>query len=613
MKKSSLIITLLLLALTTGIALAQAPEGKEYIVQADDWLSKIAGKEYGDPLAYPAIVEATNAKAAEDASFSAIADPNVIEAGQKLWLPAAVEGVAAAEDEAHRPHQMPDTAEADAPAQSEPAAVGTVPVPTPFPVAEDATNSLGDPYAPLMGNPGYDAQHYTLDIAIPTDDLKYIEATTTIEAIATAELPTFNLDFLGLDISAIAVDGVAADFSRNGPELTITPATPIAAGANFTVSVTYSGYPEPYIDPQLVIYQKPFLEQSLFTGWREWSDGYVTAMSQPSGGMTWFPSNNHPSDKATYTFRLTVDEPKMAVATGILKEVIPVDDNTNTYVWQMDQPMATQITSVSIGEYELQEGASPTGVKIRNYFMPGLDPAIKEQYSIEKTGEMIEFLTGLYGPYPYEAYGVVTVPGWTVGGLESQSISTFGIDPEDDGIIVHELAHQWFGNSINVKSWEHLWLHEGFATYAQRLWSEHVGGVEAYDQDIKRVLDAQLMYASWLPPFLGQPALPPGQVFPAVDPGVPYNFFSAYTAGALLLHNLRLEIGDEAFFTILRTFVERFTDVPATSEDFIAVAEEVAGRDLSTVWDTWMYGTTMPSQVKLLSGEVVDLTERLGR
>src|SRR5690349_5601494 len=122
----------------------------------------------------------------------------------------------------------------------------TAAVPTPFPVKADATNSLGDPYAPLMGNPGYDTQHYTLDISIPTKDLKYIEATTTIEAIATADLPTFGLDFLGLDISAITVDGVAAKFSRNGPKLTITPAKPVATGKNFTVSVTYSGHPEPF-------------------------------------------------------------------------------------------------------------------------------------------------------------------------------------------------------------------------------------------------------------------------------------------------------------------------------------------------------------------------------
>jgi aminopeptidase N len=118
-----------------------------------------------------------------------------------------------------------------------------------------------------------------------------------------------------------------------------------------------------------------------------------------------------------------------------------------------------------------------------------------------------------------------------------------------------------------------------------------------------------------LPLSSGQPPLPLGQVFPAVDPGAPYNYFSSYNAGGLLLHNLRLEVGDETFFTILRTFVERFSAGPATatSEDFVAVAEEVAGRDLSTFWDTWLYGTTMPSQVKLLSGEVVDLTEKLGR
>ncbi|MFN8464470.1 MAG: M1 family metallopeptidase [Caldilineaceae bacterium] len=484
-------------------------------------------------------------------------------------------------------------------------------VPTPSPVAPDATNGLGDPYAQTMGNPGYDAQHYTLDMVISNDDLKYIAATTTIEAIATADLPTFNLDFLGLYISAIAVDGVAADFSRKGQELTIVPATPIAAGAHFVVSVTYSGHPEPYLDPQFVLYGAEF-----WTGWREWSDGYVAAMSQPSSAMTWFPSNNHPSDKATYTFRVTVAKPKMAIASGILQEVVEVDENTSTYIWQMDQPMSTQVVTVVIGEFELEEGASPNGVKIRNYFPPGLDPAIKASFSSENLGAMIDYLAGLFGPYPYEAYGVVAVPGfWTGSGYETQSITTYAAEPYKGSMVVHELTHQWFGNAITLKSWKHLWLHEGFATYAQKLWEEHVNGVEAYDQIMRVIIDRHLQNSESLPPQAGLPPLPLGQVFPTVDPGMPFNFLTSYMTGTLLLHNLRLEVGDETFFATTRTFVERFREGPATatSEDFVAVAEEVAGRDLSTLWDTWMYGTTVPSQVKLLGGEVVDLTERLGR
>jgi aminopeptidase N len=480
-----------------------------------------------------------------------------------------------------------------------------------LPIEPDATNSLMDPYAPLMGNPGYDAQHYTLDIAIPTDDLKYIEATTTMEAVATADLPTFNLDFLGLDISEISVNGVAAAFSRNGPELTITPATPIAAGESFEVSVAYSGHPEPYNDPQMAYYG------SILTGgWREWSEGNIAAMSQPSAGVVWFPSNNHPSDKATYTFRVTVDEPKMAVATGTLQEVVAVDEDTNTYVWQMNQPMSTQVASVMLGEFELEEGVSPNGVKIRSYFTPDLDPAVKEGYSPEKLGEVIDFLAENFGPYPFEAFGVVTVPGWLDGsGLETQSIVTYATGPMSQDLIVHEAAHQWFSAAITVKEWKDLWLHEGFPTYAQKLWLEHVGGIEAYNAKMRELIDAYVDYGKTLTSQFDRPMLPPGQVFPAVDPGVEYNYITSYPTGALLLHNLRLEVGDETFFTILRTFVERVRQGPAnaSSEDFIAVAEEVAGRDLSTLWETWMYGTTMPSQVTLLGGEVVDLTEQLGR
>ncbi|MFN8459680.1 MAG: M1 family aminopeptidase, partial [Anaerolineae bacterium] len=560
MQKSIFIITLLLLALTTGVALAQAPEGKEYVVQAGDSLSAIAKKEYGNSQAFPTIVEATNVKAAEDSSFAVIKDAKVILVGQKLWLPA--------------------TAESVAPAQAAPAA---------------SANGLGDTYYPLEGNPGYDVQHYTIELAVDVET-NTIEGSTTIEALATSDLPTFNLDFMGLEISAVSVDGSEAEFSRNGQELTITPAAPIAAKASFTVNVAYNGVPEPNPDPALAIV--PALN-----GWRSWGKGIVGAANQPDGAMTWFPSNNHPTDKATFTFRITADDPNVAVASGILQKVVPAGDNTNTYVWEMDAPMATQIAFVMVGNFERVESVAPNGVPLRYYFPPGTDQA--DIKAFEVTGEMMVYLEDLLGPYPFDAYGAIIIPDY-IGdsALETQSLATFDdygpkAIPED--AVMHELFHQWYGNTLTLADWGDLWLHEGFAKYSEVLWYQHTGRLDEANAILTAAYNRQLAVAGMPEEMTGNPPLEAGKVYPAVDHGVRITFLVSYDAGVLAVHNLRMTVGDEAFFDILRTFYEENKNTPVTTEDFIATAEKVTGRDLSDWADVWVYGTTIPADFPLLT------------
>ncbi|NTU83133.1 MAG: M1 family metallopeptidase, partial [Chloroflexales bacterium] len=417
-----------------------------------------------------------------------------------------------------------------------------------------------------------------------------ISGTTTIEALATDALPSFDLDFLGLEVSAVTVDGAAANFSRSGQELKITPASPIAAGATFTVAVTYAGQPQPYHDPALALLQST-------TGWKEWSPGYFATVGQPDGSMTWFPSNNHPSDKATYTFRITVDDPNVAAANGVLQEVIPVDADTKTYVWEMAQPMVTELTLVAIGPFELHESTAPNGVPIRNYFPQGADQAMIDSFNV--TGDMLVFFEQLLGPYPFDVYGAIVVPGFVdTSGLETQTLSAFddeAVPVAGETIIAHELFHHWYGNTLTIADWGDLWLHEGFAQYAEALWIEKTQGVEAYNAVIKQHYDEQLTYGQQFGQIEGVTQLKPGEVLPPVDPGVYLLFIPTYPGGSLALHNLRMEVGDEAFFTILRTFYEEHRDKPVVTKDFIATAEQIAGRDLSKVWDTWLYGKTIPA------------------
>jgi aminopeptidase N len=421
----------------------------------------------------------------------------------------------------------------------------------------------GDPYYPQMGNGGYDVLHYTLDLEVDME-ANAIAGTATLEAQATQDLRAFNLDLHGLDVREVVVNGQAAEFSREGDELTVRPEEVLEEAEGFTAVVAYGGVPTPIEDPRM-----PLID----VGWIRLDSG-VYVVSEPSGAMTWYPVNNHPTDKATYTFRITVEEPWVVAANGLLQEEI--DQGTGrTYVWEADEPMASYLAAVYIAEFERQTEQGPDGVEIRNYFPAHGAEQVRKLFG--RTAEMIEFYSDLFGPYPFDAYGVAVAEEGIGLAMENQTMSLFGGNASDTDVVAHELAHQWFGDSVTLSSWPDTWLNEGFATYASALWLEHTGGPGA--------LEARM---GW---FYGAVRnMPPPGKAPAED------LFddTVYVRGAWTLHALRLEVGDEAFFEILRTYYERHKYGNASTDDFIAVAEEVSGQDLDAFFEGWLYDQEAP-------------------
>ena len=344
----------------------------------------------------------------------------------------------------------------------------------------------------------------------------------------------------------------------------ITPQQALAADEQFTVTVTYAGIPEPISDPAV-----PFVK----LGWQEWEEGYFAAVSQPSGSMTWYPCNNHPLDKATYSIRITVPEALTAAANGVLAQQTSNDDGTRTFVWQMDDPMASYLSIVAIGDYIEMRDDSGT-IPIRNYFPADSDPALISAYGV--TQIMMAWLNELVGPYPFAEYGVVVVPGFPAA-LETQSLSIFGGQAPDMLVIMHELMHQWFGNSVTLAKWQDTWLHEGFATYFMALWAENLMGKPAFGQLISTFqMRARSLSA-------------PGSVSQSQLFGQ-----EVYMRGALVLHALRQQVGDNLFFDILRQFYSENAYGLVTSEDFIALAETVSELDLDDFFAAWLYGDTLP-------------------
>jgi aminopeptidase N len=427
---------------------------------------------------------------------------------------------------------------------------------------------IGDPYFPEEGNGGYDVDHYNIELFVDME-MQEIAGVVTIDAMAVDDLSAFNLDFEEFEIVNILVNNERADFSHEGDELTVIPVEPLAAEANFIVQITYSGNPRPSTDDG----------DAIPIGWY-WEDNATYVASEPFGAQTWYPVNDHPLDKATYSFRITVPKPLVVAANGLLKETIEEAELT-TYVWEANDPMASYLVTVSIDDFTVHTDETVDGLPVINFFPPRLAEVLKETFS--PTTEMIDFFSDLFGSYPFESYGVIVLDNSGNFALETQTRSLFPSTLARENVIVHELAHQWFGNSVSLEKWEDMWLKEGFATYAEWLWREQTQDEEIVDKFIARKHKTILTSSesnSYVQP--GQPSIQ--QLYAR----------NVYDGGAMVLHALRLKVGDDTFFRILRTYADRFRFSNASSEDFIEVVEEVSEQDLADFFNSWLYSNDIP-------------------
>jgi aminopeptidase N len=302
-------------------------------------------------------------------------------------------------------------------------------------------------------------------------------------------------------------------------------------------------------------------------------------VSEPTGASTFFPVNDHPTDKATYAFEVTVPAGQVAATNGLLVEQRDTGDGRTTWVYEARDPMASYLVQVAIGDYELVDAGEVEGVRVRHAFHRSL--VDEARVTTERTAEMIQLLDDVYGPYPFEAYGVVAVDEELGFALETQTLTIIGSDIARQGrgadsILAHELAHQWVGNSVSPATWKDIWLNEGFASYTEWLLAERTGGLSA--ADIARRFEGERDFD-----------LAPG------DPGSDELFSgTVYIRGAMTLQALRERIGDEAFFEVLRTWVDERRDSVASTPDFIELSERVSRQELDGLFQAWLYEPRLP-------------------
>lgn len=430
---------------------------------------------------------------------------------------------------------------------------------------------IGDPYVPTEGNGGYEADSYDLDVRYNPDSRK-LRGVATIAATATQDLSRFNFDLYGLHVSNITIDGTTATFRQHGKhELTVTPAAGLADGDRFEVVITYGGRPDLYTDPDLGD-----------SGWFVTDHGAIV-VGEPEAGMFWFPVNEHPRDKAAFCVDATVPKGLRAVSNGLPVGRPTTSAEWTTWSWCAKEPMASYLATLAIGKWRVEKFTSKKGVPVLNYVDRSLPMRVDR--ALNRAGDIVDYFSRKFGKYPFEAAGGIADTHTSYYALENQTRPTYDIATARwrglESTVAHELAHQWFGDSVAVKQWRHIWLNEGFATYAQWMWGAHEGG-----QSVASHFDAAY-------------SRPPGSSFwklKVSDPGYA-NMFDGpiYYRGAMALHALRLTVGDDDFWTILRSWATDNANGNGTTSNFRELAETVSGMDLDALFDDWLVDGDKPA------------------
>jgi len=433
----------------------------------------------------------------------------------------------------------------------------------------DGATGIGDPYWPLDGNGGIDVKSYEIRNRYAFDT-KRLAGRTRVELTATSDLRSFSLDFL-LDVSKVTVDGAAADFAKTdgGHELRITPAEPLLAGTEHAVVVSYADHPA----------------RHSYAGEMNWlsTQREVVAMNEPHMAPWWFPSNDHPQDKAIVDVRVRVPNGREVISNGELKGR-RVGKRSTTWHWRADEPMVPYLAFFAAGDFTIARGVRgglPWLVAVSQAL--GKTDEEASMRLMRKTPAVIAGLEKDLGDYPFSVVGGLTTSLNVGFALENQTRPTYpAVGSSYTTLVVHELAHQWFGDDVAVHQWRDIWLNEGFATFMEWRWTENHGGrtaaaiLDDYYQNVEAGSDFWKVLVA--------------------DPGAAKVFDdSVYGRGAMTLQALRNRVGNRDFWRILRTWIREQQGGNGSTEEFEALATRISGEDLSGFFTAWLHTASKPA------------------
>jgi aminopeptidase N len=477
--------------------------------------------------------------------------------------------------------------------------------------------TLNDPLLPQLGNGGYDVGHYRIKLDYDPATNVFNSASTTLHATADRKLKEFSLDFQDLDVARVRVGGRAADFSQVAatpdlsPDPVVTqpmklviephPSARPKAGRDFTVKVRYSGAPQHITDPDTSI--EGWIRACYPLDPPQTCDG-AFVVNEPMGAQSWFPSNNYPTDKATFDTLITVPTGKTALGVGELAAREDNGDGTETWHWTEDDPTATYLTTATVGDFiysveSMTETSTGRTLPLYNAIDSSATPTQLAEINTTLAGApaQINFLSDTYGPYPFDSAGAVADRASGVGyALEVQTKPhyagsfTSGNPSINAGTHLHELAHQWFGNSATLETWADIWFNEGWANWSEWYWDF----AEQGGDDPAAIFDdlyANTPTEDW-------------EIAPAILDGDPANlflFFPTYQRGAMTIQGYREIVGDDAFFEFARNLLEENAYGNVSTEEFIEEAKAASGFGgaqldlLDEFFQQWLYGEVKPT------------------
>jgi aminopeptidase N len=425
-----------------------------------------------------------------------------------------------------------------------------------------------DSVYPDVGDPGVDALHYDLQLSWdPRAETLTATETVLLRARRTADHLQLDLAHQ-LAVGKVWLDGRRVSFAHPGKDLVVE--TPVSRGDRHVLQLTYSGTPEPVVAPT----DRGDFET---TGWTTTDDGSVWTMQEPYGAYSWYAVNDHPSDKAFYD--LTIDAPKsmVGVANGRLESRSTVGDRTVTH-WNLPEPAASYLITIAIGHYTETTDTGPHGLPI-SYWTPSSRPGLVK--GLRYTPEAIAYLERKVGPYPFPTLGVLVVPSNSA--METQSMVTLGMQRYDlsRDVLVHELAHQWYGDEVTPDDWSDLWMNEGMATYlAEANWTAEHG---------PRSRTSILRDWSQVAPALRDQYGPPADYAPRS-----FAEGNAYYIPALMWDTIRQRLGDTMFWRLAARWPRshRYTSQDRTS--LAAWWSRQSGQHLTPLFQRWLLAPREP-------------------